>query len=154
MRHAAFMESHTSFRLSYTTTFDTISACFMEISFPLVPQYFLQLNSNKEPNNQQFRLKFMEFMHRIVLKTNLHDLKLHLQKITFRSPFQAINQPKMNCNYCRIFCFPARIYCGDNHSLWNKLKTCGYFLNTQNQETFDDSAWFYYDFIVDSIAFQ
>lgn len=52
MRHVAFMESHTSFRLSYTTTFDIFSACFMEISFPLVPQYFLQLNSNKEPNNQ------------------------------------------------------------------------------------------------------
>lgn len=101
-----------------------------------------------------FDWNLWNYAYRIVLKTNLHDLKLHLQKITFRSPFQAVNQPKMNCNYYSIFCFPARIYCGDNHSLWNKLKTCGYFLNTQNQETFDYSAWFYYDFIVDSIAFQ
>lgn len=44
----------------------------------------------------------------------------------------------MNCNYYRIFCFPTRIHCGDNQSLRNKLKTCGYFLNIQSRQTYDN----------------
>lgn len=45
----------------------------------------------------------------------------------------------MNCNYCRIFlclgCSNTTEYCGDNQSLWNKLKTCGYFPNTHKHNT-------------------
>ncbi len=48
----------------------------------------------------------------------------------------------MNCNYYHIFLFSNTttttanymyMDCGGNHSLWNKLKTCGYFLNTHTQ---------------------
>lgn len=108
MRHVVLMETH----ISHTTKSTIFYLFYSRIRGDVRTELF---NLLKKEN---FRIL-----------TNKFPMILNTRPFTYINCIRS-NSSKMNCNYYRILCFPTRIYCGDNQSLWNKLKTCGYFHQT------------------------